>query len=159
MRNKKVEVTLGILVVTAALTIVRVGSPSGAVHAQESALEDERESCSLETLKGRYGLAFHGLGTSGPVPAPISEFIPVAGLGMVIFNGNGTLSLSETVSFGGKVAPLITHGTYTVNPNCTGSLEAVGAAHLNFVIVHNGREILAINTDQGRVAIDNLEKL
>ena len=159
MRNRKVEVTVGALVVAAALTIVRVGSPSGAVHAQEAAMEDGRGTCSIETLKGRYGLAFHGLGTSAPVPAPIGEFIPVAGVGMIIFNGDGTLSLSETVSFGGKVAPLITHGTYTVAPDCTGSLTAVNSAHLNFIIVHNGREILAINTDPGRVAIDNLEKL
>ena len=161
MRNKKIKVALGTLVVAAALIAVGVGFPSGAlpkVHAQEGALQDGRESCSLETLKGGYGLTFHGLGTSGPVPAPIGAFIPVAGVGTVTFDGNGNLSLSETVSFGGKVAPLTTPGTYAVNPDCTGSLQAVNAAHLNFVIVHNGREILAINTDQGRVATDNLEK-
>ena len=159
MRNKKVRVALGILVVAAAVAAVQVRFPSGAlpkVHAQEGALEDE--SCSLGALKGRYGLTFHGFGTSGPVPAPINAFIPVAGVGMMTFDGSGNLSLSETVSFGGKVAPLTAVGTYTVNPDCTGSLQAVNATHLNFVIVHNGREILAINTDQGRVAAVNFEK-
>lgn len=160
MRNKKVKVALGVLSVAAALAAVQVGFPSGAlprVHAQEVTLEDA--SCSLGTLQGRYGLTFHGLGTSGPVPAPINAFIPVAGVGMMTFDGNGSLSLSETLSFGGKIAPLTASGTYTVNPDCTGSLQAVNAAHLNFVIVHNGREILAINTDPGRVAADNFEKL
>ena len=159
MRNKKVKVALGILVVAAALAAVQVRFPSSAlpkVHAQEGALEDE--SCSLGALKGGYGLTFHGFGTSGPVPAPINAFIPVAGVGMMTFDGSGNLSLSETVSFGGKVGPLTAPGTYTVNPDCTGSLQAVNAAHLNFVIVHNGREILAINTDQGRVAAVNFEK-
>ena len=157
MRNKKAEAALATVVVATALIAVRVCFPSGTlpkVHAQEG----EDQSCSLETLKGSYGLTFHGLGTSGPVPAPVDAFIPVAGVGTVTFDGSGNLSLFETVSFGGKVAPLTTSGTYTVNPDCTGSLHAVNAAHLNFVVVHKGREILAINTDPGRVATDNLEK-
>ena len=160
MRNKKIKVAFGTLVVAAALIAVGVGFPSGAlpkVHAQEGALQDGRESCSLETLKGGYGLTFHGLGTSGPVPAPIGAFIPVAGVGTVTFDGNGNLSLSETVSFGGQVVPLMTTGTYTVNPDCTGSLQT-SAAHVNFVIVHHGKEIRAISTDQGHVATVNLEK-
>jgi hypothetical protein len=161
MRNKKVKVALGILVVAAAVAAVQVRFSSGAlprVHAQERAREDERESCSLETLKGGYGLTFTGLVTSGPVPAPITAFIPVAGVGAMTFDGNGNLSLSETVSFGGSVTPLITTGTYTVNPDCTGSLQAVNAADVNFVIVQHGKEILAVNTDQGHVATVNFKK-
>lgn len=106
MRNKKVKVALGILAVAAAVAAVQIGFPSGAlprVHAQEPALEDE--SCSLQTLKGRYGLTFHGFGTSGPVPAPINAFIPAAGVGVMTFDGSGNLSLSETVSRGGNVVP------------------------------------------------------
>jgi hypothetical protein len=159
MRNKKVKVALGFLVVAAALIAVQVRFPGGAlprVHAQAGALDDG--SCSLATLNGRYGLTFHGFGTGGPVPAPISAFIPVAGVGTMTFDGSGNLSLLETVSFGGKVAPLTALGTYTVNADCTGTLQAVNATHLNLVIVHNGREILAINTDQGRVAAVNFEK-
>ena len=161
MQNMKVKVALGTLVVAAALIALRVGFPSGTlprVHAQEGAREDEREGCSLETLKGGYGLTFTGLGTSETHPVPINFFIPVAGVGTMTFDGSGNLSLSETVSFGGKVGPMITTGKYRVNPDCTGSLEAVGAADWNFVIVHNGKEILAINTIQGRVATVNLVK-
>ena len=109
MRNMKAKVALGTLVVAAALIALRVGFPNGTlprVHAQEAAREDEREGCSLETLKGGYGLTFTGLGTNGPVPALSDAFIPVAGVGVVTFDGSGNLSLSETLSFGGKVAPL-----------------------------------------------------
>ena len=158
MRNKKVKVALGILAVAALLAVVHAVFPSGAMprlYAQEGALENE--SCSLETLKGGYGLTFNSLVTSGPVPAKINAFIPVAGVGTETFDGNGNLSLSETVSFGGQVVPLMTTGTYTVNPDCTGSLQT-SAAHVNFVIVHHGKEIRAISTDQGHVATVNLEK-
>jgi hypothetical protein len=157
MRNMNTRAAVTTLVVAAALIALRIGLPSGTlprVHAQENG----REGCSLETLKGGYGLTFHGFGTEGPVPTQINAFTPVAGVGVVTFDGSGNLSLSETVSRGGLIAPLTTAGSYTVNPDCTGSLEAGRAAHLNFVIVHNVKEILAINTDQGRVAVDNLEK-
>ncbi len=47
--------------------------------------------------------------------------------------------------------------TYTVNSDCTGSFTT-SRAHLNLVIVRNGREILAVNTEPGRVAVDNFVK-
>ena len=161
MRNMKSKVASGTLVVAAALIALRVGFPSSTLpraYAQEQAQKNQRPTCSLETLDGRYGLTFTGFGTRAPVPAPVGSFIPVAGVGVVTFDGKGSLSLSETVSFGGNVAPLITSGTYTVNPDCTGSLNAINSASLNLVIVNDGKEILAINTLPGRVATDTLVK-
>jgi len=162
MKTRVVVATLATLAVAVALTVLRADFPGGTVprvHAQE----DIREGCSLETLNGGYGLAFHGFGliTNSAVPAPISAFTPVAGGGIATFDGNGNLSISETVSLGGQILPLTLPGTYTVNPDCTGSLTAGSgftAVHLNLVIVRNGREILAVNADQGRVAVDNFVK-
>ena len=157
MRTRKLGLAVATVAVAVAVIATRASLPSGTlpeVHAQET----ESKTCSLSTLRGGYGISFHGLGTSGPVPAPINAFIPVAGVGLVTFDGNGNFSLAETVSFGGQILPLTVPGTYSVNPDCTGALQAQNAAHLNFVVVHNGQESLAVNTDQGRVAIDNLEK-
>ena len=156
MRNMKIRVALGTLIAVAALIALRATFPSGTlpkVHAQEEA----RKVCGVDTLEGTYGLTFSGLFTRGAVPAPINAFGPVAGGGLVTFDGDGNLSASETVSVGGLVNPVNTTGTYTVNSDCTGTFTTPHA-HLNLVIVRNGREILAVNTDPGRVAVDNFVK-
>ena len=156
MRNIKATVALATLVAVAAIIGLGATVPGGTlpkVHAQEVDLE----GCSAATLHGRYGLTFSGYGTNGAVPAPITAFIPVAGVGLVTFDGNGNLSASETVSNGGSVFPVNLPGNYTVNSDCTGSLTTANA-HLNLVIVRNGREILSVNTQQGRVVVDNFIK-
>jgi hypothetical protein len=158
MRNMKTRVALGTLVAVAALIALRATFPGGTlpkVHAKEK--EEARTSCSLDTLEGRYGLTFSGLFTRGAVPAPITAYTPVAGGGLVTFDGDGNLSASETVSVGGVVNPVNTTGTYTVNSDCTGTFTTPHA-HLNLVILRNGREILAVNTDPGNVVLDNFIK-
>ena len=150
MRNMKIRAAIGTLVAVAALIALRATFPGGTlpkVHAQE----DTPERCSVATLNGRYGLTFSGYGTNG------AAFIPAAGVGLVTFDGNGNLSAAETVSLGGLVHPVNLPGTYTVNSDCTGTLTTANA-HLNLVIVRNGREILAVNTDQGHVVVDNFIK-
>ena len=156
MRNMKIRVAIGTLVAVAAMIGLRAtfpGSTLPKVHAQEVDLE----GCSAATLNGRYGLTFSGFSTTGALPAPVSTSIPVAGGGLVTFDGNGNLSASETVNFGGLILPVNVTGTYTVNPDCTGSFTT-SRAHLNLVIVRNGREILAVNTDLGHVVVDNFIK-
>jgi hypothetical protein len=156
MRKINATVALATLVVVAAIIGLGATVPAGTlpkVHAQEVDLE----GCSAATLNGRYGLTFGGYSTNGAVPAPISAFVPVAGGGLVTFDGNGNLSASETVNSGGLVVPVNVTGTYTVNSDCTGTFTT-SRAHLNLVIVRNGREILAVNTDPGHVAVDNFIK-
>ena len=158
MGNMKIRIALGTLVAVAALIAVRATFPGGTlpkVHAQEDARE--RKGCSVDTLEGKYGLTFSGLFTRGAVPAPITAYTPVSGGGLVTFDGDGNLSASETVSVGGQIVPVNVPGTYTVNSDCTGTLTTP-AAHLNLVIIRNGREIQAVNTDPGNVVLDNFVK-
>ena len=157
MRNMKIRVAIGTLVAVAALIALRATFPGGTlpkVHAQEEA----PQVCSDATLNGRYGMTFSGFSTNGAVPAPINAFIPVAGGGVVTFDGNGNFSVSETVSLGGQILSLNLPGTYTVNSDCTGSQTTASGVHLKTVIVRNGREILAVNADPGRVAVNNFVK-
>lgn len=147
----------------AAATLVGVGSnlQNGIlprVQAHEIEAHQKAQSCSADTLKGGYGLTFQGFGTRAPVPAPIGAFILAAGVGVVNFDGVGSLTLVETTSFGGHIAPISTTGTYMVNADCTGSLDAPGAATWNFVIVQEGKRMMAINTIPGRVATVDLQK-
>jgi hypothetical protein len=160
MRNKTLGLVLGTVAAACTLIVVPVHSHRGILpSAQAEERGGERhERCSVRTLRGGYGLIFQGFGTMAPVPALTGAFLPAAGVGVVNFDGSGSLTLTDTVSTGGKVALITTTGTYTVDSDCTGSLNAPGAAAWYFVIVHDGRQILAINTIQGRVAAVNLEK-
>lgn len=160
MRNKVSGLILGTLAAVCALTAVPVNSHRGILPSVQAQVTDSehRETCSVRSLRGGYGLIFQGFGTMAPVPALTGAFLPAAGVGVVKFDGSGSISLTDTVSSGGKVALLSTTGTYSVASDCTGTLTAQGAASWNFVIVHDGRQILAINTIQGRVAAVNLEK-
>jgi hypothetical protein len=156
MRNMKTTAGLAALVAVAAMIGLGATFPGGTlpkVHAQDVDLQ----GCSAATLNGGYGLTFSGFSTNGAVPAPINAFIPVAGGGLVTFDGNGNLFASETVSLGGHVVPVNLAGTYTVNSDCTGTLTTANA-HLNLVTTRNGKEILAVNTDQGHVVVDNFIK-
>ena len=148
----KIRVAIGALIAVAALIVLRATFPGGSlpkVHAQDEA----PQACSAATLNGRYGLTFRGFTTNAAVPAPITAFVPIIGGGLVTFDGNGNLSASETVSLGGLILPVNVPGTYTVNSDCTGSLTT-SRAHLNLVIVRNGGEIWAVNTDHGNAVLD-----
>jgi hypothetical protein len=157
MRNMKAKVILATLVAVAAMVGLGVTFPGGTlpkVHAHEEA----PEACSAATLNGTYVLTFSGFFTRGPVPAAINNFTPVAGGGLVTFDGNGNVSASETVSIGGLITPVNVPGTYTVNSDCTGTFITTPNAHLNLVILRNGREIQAVNTVPGNVILDNFIK-
>jgi hypothetical protein len=154
MDNMKTKVVLATLVAVAAMIGLGATFPGGTlpkVHAQE----EDLQACSAKTLNGTYALTFSGFSTRGPVPAAINDFTPVAGGGLVTFDGNGNLSASETVSVGGLISPVNVPGTYTVNSDCTGTFITTPNAHLNLVILRKGREIQAVNTVPGNVILDN----
>ena len=106
--------------------------------------------CSTETLEGCYATNITGsIVAFGPIGA-------VADVGVLTFDGDGNVSQVSTVSLNGTVLPgRIGMGTYTVNPDCTGSLTLHFPPALestsNFVIANHGREIELINTGAGRV--------
>jgi hypothetical protein len=157
MRNMKPKVVLVTVVAVAAVIGLGATFPGGnlpKVHAQEEFLH----ACSDATLHGTYALTFSGFTTRGPVPAAINNFTPVAGGGLVTFDGHGNISASETVSVGGLISPVEVPGTYTVNSDCTGTSITTPNAHLNLVILRNGREIQAVNTVPGNVILDNFIK-
>ena len=106
--------------------------------------------CSEATLRGAYG----GLGMGTNVSSPLVPEGPLAIVNVVVFDGQGHLSVPmETMSFGGDVRRLTTPvaATYAVAPDCTGSLSFAGPNVFDFVIVGGGAEVLAIHATPGFV--------
>jgi len=125
---------LTVLLVAAAMTF---GTSS---TAQEDS-SDHR--CGVHTLRGSYLFATHGWNIVGGVAQPKAI---VEGID---FNGDGTLvSPFATVSINGTIIRSSgSVGSYTVEPNCTGTLTFTGGPSFDiFVKPGNGKQVWMIQT-------------
>lgn len=116
-----------------------------------NALGQYRGNCSYNNLQNTFGFTLTGSRTdTNPGPR--------AAVGQLTADGNGNLTGSETQSNNGTIVTGVTEtGTYTVNPDCSGSATLTlnkgdtTTRHFNFQILHNSEEVLAIVTDTGRI--------
>ena len=112
------------------------------------------KECSNATLMGSFGFTSTGALTTSYVPPPLAG--PLAEVGRQTFDGKGTTNATATLSANGNIVAVTVEGTYTVDPDCTGTMtlnvSPLGATvHLDFVIDNNGAQIRAIVTDSGVV--------
>lgn len=104
-----------------------------------------------EIILGNWG--FSAQGTLVPPAAP--ESVPAVAMGIMTFNRDGSCSISDTININGAAASRSSLAcTFAVNPDGTGSLEAVfpgdpGPTPLSFVIAGHKSEIRFIRTDLG----------
>ena len=109
------------------------------------------QECSDATVKGTFAYTSTGFITSPPDLAG-----PFASVGTQTFDGNGGTTAAAWVSQNGTILPVTITGTYTVDPDCTGTftveIAPVGiTAHVFFAIDENGAEFRALQTDPGIV--------
>jgi len=141
---KRIVSALLALAVLAALVAVTTTSKHAvpAVYAESG--------CGVANLHGPYAFSQEGY-------APLVEggnFLPFFNVGVLAFGGTtGNLSVSFTGVSHGVVSTETDTGTYTVNPDCTGSMSFTtgpgAGATFNIVIIGGGAEIFAINTAAG----------
>ena len=109
-------------------TFARIPGAVINVHAHD-------RSCSVASLKGAY--AFRRTGVNNVVGGPIAQ------IGIAFYSGDGTRGLIRTTrSTNGEIrrwtdfpAP---NGSYTVDPDCTGSFFDANGTHSNNVVVLDG---------------------
>src|SRR5215475_4102866 len=110
--------------------------------------------CTEGSLKGSFGYALEGLRFPSP-PSPVGvELVGAAGL--LIFDGAGSLTAQDTLHTAsgstGAIGRRTGTGTYTVDPNCTGSGEIggdYGGLSFHFAIFNHGREFAFMVTNPG----------
>ena len=83
------------------------------------ALPAHATQCSLANVAGSYGYT-----TSGFVAA-LGTFVPAAAAGRITFDGNGHVNGIQTRVVAGSSLDETYSGTYSVNPNCTGSFTVL----------------------------------
>jgi hypothetical protein len=111
----------------------------------------DNKGCSNITLKG----TFSNLGT-GFVISPPAMAGPLAGAITETFDGNGNVTSGGMNSFNGNIVGGTAKGTYTVNPDCTGTYAVLitpggFTAHYSFAIFDSGNAFKYICTDTGVV--------
>jgi len=114
-----------------------------------------QNTCTNASLIGPYGYTITGV-----VVNSNASFYSVAESGTVTADGNGNLTGSNTFSEAGQILSQTLTGTYTINSDCTGTvttLDSIGPANFNIVIVDNGQQVLFIESDAG-VAVSGSAK-
>jgi len=120
---------------------------AAAANAQQS---DEGKTCSNETLKGSYGGV---ISRTRPAPSVISggpgvqgQLEQSTGLILWVFDGRGgfTQSISGKGAISGLALDTLVAGTYSVNANCTATVNPIipglPPSVIRMVIVDRGRE-------------------
>ena len=114
--------------------------------------------CTNNSLRGSF--AFKG---SGSVIDPTGVFL-LDVLFVQTFDGNGSFTGTGMQSHDGNILQVAQTGTYTVNPDCTGTytaqLSPIGiTVHFFFVIADSGNELDVISTDAGSVVAGAARRL
>jgi len=104
---------------------------------------EKEEGCSNAILRGRY--AIWSDGTNVP------EGTPVRSVGFATFDGEGNLSVTNTVNTNGTIIDQTFDATYEVNGDCTGRIESA-TAHWVIAVLEEGQEVVFLRTDSNRVA-------
>jgi hypothetical protein len=117
------------------------------------AADNDLPKCTNRTLSGDYGFTITGAILSVPGVSLPSGGLPLRGVAMTTFDGRGRLTQVDHVVVNGGAPPVAWsagEGTYSVNPNCTGTLtinmpgNPLSPVKLHFVVVRSGKEIRTV---------------
>jgi hypothetical protein len=114
------------------------------------------QGCSVASLKGTY--AFIRTGVNNGAGGPIAQ------IGTSFYDGAGTRGLIRTTrSTNGTIrdwTDTLDNGTYTLDPDCTGSFfDDTGAKTENFVVLDGGRRYLLLSFATGTIVSEEGTKM
>ena len=112
--------------------------------------------CSVASLKGTY--AFRRTGVNNVVGGPIAQ------MGIDVFNGDGTRGrIRSTRSTNGEIRDWTDSqpsGSYTVDPDCTGSFfDANGAKTNNVVVLDGGNRFFLLSVTPDTITTEEGKRL
>ena len=132
----------------------------------QAAFAQDSIACNSRLLKGSYTFTVEGQKLAGNGPTG-----PMVGVALTTFDGAGGLTQIDTVTVAGMVVADFTHspatGTYTVNPDCTGTFtinftDGRPPVATNFLVASDGSEIdtvvISAGGQQGILATGSIGK-
>jgi hypothetical protein len=119
-------------------------------------VQADHRGCSVASLKGTYG--FRRTGVNNAVGGPIAQ------IGIDVFHGDGTRGhIRSTRSTNGVIQDWTNFppsGSYTIDPDCTGSFfDASGAKTNNVVLLDGGRRFFVLSVLPDATTTEEGEKL
>jgi hypothetical protein len=123
-----------------------------------SLAQAQTERCTTETLQGR--CVFTGRGFIEPGEPGIQR----VHYGIFVFEGTGKFSGKQSSSRGGKIGREKLQGTYTLDPDCTGTMtfESVvnpgSQIHWDLYLTEDHKRGHIIRMDDGSRAVRSCEK-
>jgi hypothetical protein len=113
------------------------------------ALPAQATQCSLASVAGSYGYTTNGFVAIAP-----ATFVPAAAAGRITFDGHGHVNGIQTRVVAGSSLDETYSGTYSVNPNCTGSFTVLvqpdtRTSTVNLVWTDNTNGVSAVFTTPG----------
>jgi len=129
------------------------------------AASDPPARCHVGLLKGLYAFAATGF-QRPPDSAPGTPWVPKAVVSATQFNGDGTLS-TPTVTlanppgdFGVVISPAGSDGVYTINDDCTGTIQyPTGVMYKMVVDAPRGDTAWMVQTNPNTVFQGKLERI
>ncbi len=141
MKNKLVKsITSSLLFACALASLVAAITLGTSAPARAAA---DGRVCSVGMLKGVYLASFNAYTNFG------GNFVPTAVLQGLQFNGDGTtLNTFGTVNIGGTIVFDVTGavGSYTVAPDCTGTLSITGGPNFNIYVGPGAQKVWTIQS-------------
>lgn len=119
----------------------------GALALGAAGVASPQNNCTLRTLRGTYVFTATGnnIGSSGVA-------LPKAILEVIVFNGDGTLSVpAATTSINGVIVRSAGSGSYTVASLCTGTITFAGGPSFDIFTSARGKQLWLIQTNPNTV--------
>ena len=129
--------------------------------AASSTLTAYARPCSNQTLKGTYANSLHGL----IYPPDGSAPLVLAGVVKSTYDGQGNFTQVDAVGVNGQLTPgwRPGSGTYSVNPDCTGTstivIPGMADVHLQFVVSPSGNTSHFVVIDPGLATAGDSERM
>lgn len=113
-----------------------------------------QDDCSVHSLQGAFGFRVTGINTALQAQFAVT--------GRFVADGEGSVTGIQLESVNGFQQPTTFHATYQVNPDCTGisvfTFQNGIVAHLFFVLVDDGNEVIIMDADLGTVETGTAKK-
>lgn len=128
--------------------------------AASSTLTAHASACSNMTLKGTWATSIHG-----QIFLPDGTTLVVAGISISTNDGEGNSTGFDAVGVNGNTVPgwRPTSGTYTVNPDCTGTATGVIPGmpdlHTQFIISQSGNTMHYVVMNPGFATAGDSERV